>query len=88
VRGIAAFGRQHHQPTAGSRASRGSRAADAGLLSSELAAGISRIKGVKQTRIPVLGSFHDGLATSLVWAFTTALLSKVTGFSYLIWFQS
>jgi len=41
-------GRQHDQPATRCCSATGHEAADAGLLSPELAAGISRVKGVKQ----------------------------------------
>src|ERR1700757_4256954 len=47
--GISASGRQHHQPTAWPPCVAWlTKPPDAGLLSPELAAGISRVKGVKQ----------------------------------------
>src|SRR6266550_8234168 len=48
VSGVKRSGREHHQPTASGRTPFDSRSRRFGLLSPELAAGISRVKGVKQ----------------------------------------
>jgi hypothetical protein len=82
------WGRQHHQPQQAAVRRLAHEAGDDGWLSSDLAAGFSRGKGLKQLGFRSGDSSSDGLATFLVSAFTTALLSKVTGFSFSIWSQS